>query len=71
MQDFMEHFVNKQIRMAKEKFISDQITSLVDGIVESGELNSVGEKGEVVMMLAQAMANSCHNKLEELKGEEK
>jgi len=69
MNGFVEHFVDKQIRMAKEKFINDHIVSLVDGIIDSVESNSLEEKGEIVMMLAQAMANACHNKLEELKGE--
>jgi len=62
MQDFFKRFQSQQYETAFKQMIDDTISQL--------PLNSKEEKCEIVMMLAQAMANSCHNKLEELKGEE-
>ena len=63
MQDFFKRLQSQQYEIALKQMVDDTIEQL--------PLNSLEEKGEVVMMLAQAMANACHNKLEELKGEKK
>ena len=62
MQDFFKRFQSQQYETAFKQMIDDKISQLT--------LNSKEEKGEFVMMVAQAMANSCHNKLEELKGDQ-
>jgi len=59
MQDFFKRFQVKQYEIGFKQMIDDIITQ--------PPLNSEAEKCEVIMMLAQAMANACHNKLEEIK----